>query len=503
MTPLELIIRLKDSASAGLRRVQEELKGTKSQADNTKPGLEGLSGTIKNFGQSFQAAQGAIVGALGVIGLVIATFKTVYSLFKPLGTAIRDLHDPLGKLADSWEEVSERTEAANKILSQVAEEEKEKIDELAQSFERLSKDTAEQAAQEKALADAIQKSNAARAQQRIAQVSKDEKAAIAMGYDPEAVQLVYGDERRRAQADSEISSAQAELDQAQKAVALAEKQSEIAVNRSIAMQNALMEAELQKSKARKLLAESENKDYSEKEREAKLRAALLTDRKADIAIRAARGGIEKSEEQESAAASAVAVARAQAAAAVEGVKTAELARSAAEQDYQADVRAFWDARDQEDASARAAELQAVREQAAERARLAEEQASADHQLRIDAIRAEAQIAEQTQAEAQSRLDRARTASAQAWSWYRDPQAFSRQLAEERANASAEKQFEKDAASLMRRTDWRNRSLDDNQEAVRRVVLAREEEKRAEVALLAIQANTAGVKEMLQTLLTSK
>jgi len=35
------------------------------------------------------------------------------------------------------------------------------------------------------------------------------------------------------------------------------------------------------------------------------------------------------------------------------------------------------------------------------------------------------------------------------------------------------------------------------------VLAREEERRAEQALIKIAANTEGLKEMLQTLLTSK
>ena len=503
MTALDLIIRLKDSASSGLRRIQDEIKGTKTQADNAKPGLDGLSGTIKGFGESFNRAKSALMETAGVIGTIVATFKVTYSVFRPLGDAVRDMYDPTRSLAEQWKELAARMAAAAKILAETQEANRAKIEALAAAHDRLAKSAADEARQQQALADATKKGIEAKSARTMSAIDSNEKQALAMGYDPDSVRVAYADERRRAQADSSIAAAQSDAQQAQRGLEAAEKQAELAVNRSIAMQDALNEAEAQKIAARKLLEDAQAGIYDDKERQAKIQAALLADRKAEIAINEARSGLTGAQDQESTAADAVAVARAQAAAAAEGVKTAQLSRAAAEQDYQADVRAFWDARDQEEAAARAAELQAVREQAAERRRLAEEQAAADHQARVAAIQTEAQVSEQAQADAQSRLDRARSASAQAWGWYRDPQAFKRQLAEERANADAEKQFEKDAASLTRRTGWRDRSLDDSQEAVRRVVLAREEERRSEMALIAIQQNTAGLKEMLQTLLTSR
>jgi len=500
---LEFIIRMKDEASAGIRRVREELKGTKEQAEKTQPGLEGFSGTVKGFGESFNRAKGALLETAGVITTVYAAFRLSYTTFKPIGESIRDLYDPTRRLSEQWKELSERISAAAKILSLAQAEQREKIDALVTSHDRLSKAAADEAKQQEALAAASRKANDAISARRLAQIDTNERQAVAMGYDPDAVRVVYADERRRAQADSAIASAQGDAAQAQRGLESAEKQAELAVNRSLALQDALNEAEAQKIAARKLLADAQTGIYTDAERTAKIQAALLADRKAEIAMKEARGALTGAQDQESAAADAVAVARAQAAAAAEGVKTAEMLRANAEQEYQADVKAFWDDRDRADEEAQAAELQAVREQAAERKRLTDEAVAAEHQARLDAIRDEVSVSEQSQAAAQSRLDRARSAAQQAWSWYRDPESFRRQLDEEKANAEAEKRFQRDAASLTSRTGWRTRTLDADQEAVRRVVLAREEERRSEAALVAIEQNTAGLKDMLQMLLTSK
>ncbi len=124
-----------------------------------------------------------------------------------------------------------------------------------------------------------------------------------------------------------------------------------------------------------------------------------------------------------------------------------------------------------------------------------------HRRRIDNARAEVSVSEAAQSAAQDRLARASAAASRAWGWYRDPESFRRQLAEEREEGAAQKRFDRDAASLTRRSDWRTRALGDDQEAVRRVLLAREEERAAADALRAIERNTAGLKEMLQGLLT--
>ena len=94
---------------------------------------------------------------------------------------------------------------------------------------------------------------------------------------------------------------------------------------------------------------------------------------------------------------------------------------------------------------------------------------------------------------------------QAWGWYRDKDSMAAQIAEEKADAQARKQFEKDFERLKdRRRDWRkaeNLSVDD--EAVRRVALAREEKEAAEQPLAEIEKNTADLAAKLDELLQVK
>jgi len=147
---------------------------------------------------------------------------------------------------------------------------------------------------------------------------------------------------------------------------------------------------------------------------------------------------------------------------------------------------------------------AVQKEADERDKLAKKQIEDEHKARVDDIREEAQISAQSEANARDRLSRANSAAQQAWGWYRDPESFKRQLAEEKANAAAEKQYAKDFDKLNDRSDWRTtKRLTDSEESVRRVALAREEQDRAQQALLAIEKNTAGLESMLKRLLTSK
>ena len=87
---------------------------------------------------------------------------------------------------------------------------------------------------------------------------------------------------------------------------------------------------------------------------------------------------------------------------------------------------------------------------------------------------------------------------QAWGWYRDKDSLKAQIEEEKANAAAERQFEQDFDRLRFRRDWReatNLSLD--QEAVRRVALAREEEEAAQKAVTSIDQKMSEVVEELR------
>jgi hypothetical protein len=158
------------------------------------------------------------------------------------------------------------------------------------------------------------------------------------------------------------------------------------------------------------------------------------------------------------------------------------------------------------------EKKAAEKAAAERARLDAQEAARrerqrqdelaakirDHQKLLDAER-------DAESKTRSAISAAESKLQQAWGWYRDKDSMAAQMAEEKADAEARKQFEKDFARLKdRRRDWRKAddlSVDD--EAVRRVALAREEKEAAEKHLAEIEKNTASLAEKLDELLQAK
>ena len=124
-----------------------------------------------------------------------------------------------------------------------------------------------------------------------------------------------------------------------------------------------------------------------------------------------------------------------------------------------------------------------------------------HQTKLANIRKQEEAEKAAAAEsaaAHARLAAAQSAVKQAWGWYRDKDSLKAQIEEEKANAAAEAQFEKDFDKLRFRRDWReatNLSLD--QEAVRRVALAREEEEAAQKAVTSIDQKMSEVVEELR------
>ena len=124
-----------------------------------------------------------------------------------------------------------------------------------------------------------------------------------------------------------------------------------------------------------------------------------------------------------------------------------------------------------------------------------------HAERIRLQTAEVQVYEKQQADAEKRLADAQVKVQQAWGWYRDKDSLAAQIAEEKADAEARKQYERDFDRLRdRRRDWRtatNLSLDD--EAVRRVALAKEEEAAAQLAVKETAENTRRAAEALEAI----
>ena len=111
-----------------------------------------------------------------------------------------------------------------------------------------------------------------------------------------------------------------------------------------------------------------------------------------------------------------------------------------------------------------------------------------------------QEATQAETDAQQRLAAARQAVDRAWGWYRNKDSLRAQLDEEKADAAAREQYEKDFEKLKYRRDWREaKDLSLDQEAVRRVALAREEEASAQRAAAETAENTRRAAEALETI----
>lgn len=125
---------------------------------------------------------------------------------------------------------------------------------------------------------------------------------------------------------------------------------------------------------------------------------------------------------------------------------------------------------------------------------------AGRKMTLSEASASFQAANELSRNAQSRLAAAQSAVRRAWGWYRDKDSMKAQLEEEKANAEAERQYEKDFANLSWRRDWRTaKNLSVDQEATRRVALAREEEAAAKRAVAETAANTARSAEALESI----
>lgn len=176
-------------------------------------------------------------------------------------------------------------------------------------------------------------------------------------------------------------------------------------------------------------------------------------------------------------------------------KKAEEAKEAAEaeekekeriQKQLADAQAKIDKKNAEEKAKAEAEAAKKAAEEEEKARIALEREIAKERERLwradlKAQEAEYRRAQSEEAEAKSRLQEATAKESQAWGWYRDRDSWAAQLQEERAEAEAQKQFDKDFDRLRRfRSDWRTSNrLSDEDELIRRVALAREEKAAAE------------------------
>ena len=157
-------------------------------------------------------------------------------------------------------------------------------------------------------------------------------------------------------------------------------------------------------------------------------------------------------------------------------------KAAEEKRREAEEKAAKKAREKELAEAERLAKELAKEE--ERMRLEAEKAIAAERDRLqrrtlDEYRKGLAAAQAASSDAQARLAAAQANERQAWGWYRDRDSWKAQIEEERADAKAQVQFEKDLDRLKFRRDWRTATLSDDDEVVRRVAFAREEKAAAE------------------------
>ena len=489
-----------DEASKGFGRLTEAARGA----------MKGIGGTFGQLGEMF--LQGGIWGAMAAAAT--KAFTLIWDHFakeseRSAKRAERAFNESISSIKDGAAEIDKAFDSAMSGIDKAIS----RFDAMSNSVRELTKAEIELAKQH-AIANGM-----------------DAASANAAAADLSA-QVDFEAEKRRLQ--NLIAMEQKRVDAAKDAEAKTAEEVKKATE-----QKAAAEAEYQKKREeyiKKNARESittgttvygsvQTVNLSEQEKEAERRkAALDFDESGEAAklrekVRKAKDALDgiKTDEKALAAAEEARAKIEQAQTSLDVLATKREARELAVQNEIADkIEADHKAQVEKDKAAaekRAEEeKKAAEKAAAERARLDAQEAARrererqaelaarirDHQKLLAAERAEESKTRSAVSAAESKLQ-------QAWGWYRDKDSMAAQLAEEKADAQARKQFEKDFERLRyRRRDWRtaeNLSVDD--EAVRRVALAREEKEAAERHLAEIEKNTANLAEKLDELLQVK
>lgn len=436
-----------------IRAVDRTRDGTQSASRNAEQMARSAERSSRVSGEAF-------TGLAAKAGLVVMAFKVGWDI----GKRINEWISPTQRLAAAWEKVSEQVERSKKFIAEQIKESKERIEQRDDVFKRDEKRISTAADFKAGMANAGKTSMSA------------EEAQI-----------------RKAEADSLKA---------------------VADRRVEALNKELADARMEQTRARLSAVElgarpSAPGGYdtkADKEWDTKRDNIVTAEKLADDKIALIEAELAKASDAAADAGNAVTLAAVVSAAAA-GRSAAETAKANEAEQRAADAAA----KKRADETARSAlEAQKDAERAAEKeARLKRdleaENARAAHQARLANIREQIAVEAENRSAALDRLSRATSAAQQAWGWYRDPEAFKKQLQEEKDNADAEESFKKDFESLKERQkyegeDWRTAELSDDYESVRRVALAREEEDKAKKSLEEISANTKDLAKKLDEIM---
>ena len=481
-----------------VKRMNTEIQSSTDKTAQQLGKLPGVFGRIQNACSGFGAKAMAVIGAFK-LGWDIGTWLNEKVIMPLLG-----IKDPIEELkkhnrelkrqadaaAKAWEEAFEKWSAGWEKQVSGADRARQKIEDLTQAYLKM------QAARERVTAAADDA--------EMLGMQRDKFNAMAGAATPEEA-TALGKYHDVLIAEAQTKQQLAAFDR--KAEESAEKQAsaEAQLGKAVEKRRKLMQqmAELDKKQQ---YAESQQAVYDlgwenslkEEEKVKKQKEQLQKQiEAADRDVRVRRADVR--------AMSASRSAEAQERANIEERAKLEVdERKKAYDDYVTEV---------ERREAEAAEAEWQRQQEAAR-RVVEaeekERARMEQQLaaqRIADLRNELSERQRMEGEAQSRQAAAAGGLQQAWGWYRNQSSMQAVIDEQKAQALAEAQWEKDFERLkFKHRDWREiefGKLSAADESVRQVALAKEEKEAADRAVIETAENTRQLAEKLDELLQVK
>ena len=487
-----------DKLATDVKRMNSEMQRSTDQTVKRLGKMEGAFGKIQDCLSGFAAKAMSVIGAFK-LGWDIGTWineKVVTPLLglkdpiEELKKHNRELKRQADEAVQKWEEAFEKWSAGWEKEVQGADRARQSIEDLTQAYLKM------QAARERV--------QSAQDDAQMLGMQRDKFDAMAGASTPEEATAIgkYHDVLiAEAQQKQQLAEFDRRAEESAQKQASAEQQLSEALSKRRALKQQM--AELDKKQAYVESRQSVEDlgwegSFKEEERVKKQKEQLQ--KQLDAANRDVR--VRRADIQSM---SASRTAEAQERANIEERARLEVdERKKAYDDYVAEV-------ERKEAEAAEAEWQRQQEQArriveAER----EERARMEQQLaaqRIADLRTELSERKRMEGDAKSRQSAAAGGLAQAWGWYRNQSSMQAVIDEQKTQALAEAQWEKDFERLkFKHRDWREiefGKLSAADESVRQVALAKEEKEAADRAVIETAENTRQLADKLDELLSVK
>ena len=479
------------------RDIQRMNRDTQRETEKTQQALGRLPGVFGKIQKAATGTFGSLLAGIGALKLgidignwlqekVIAPLLKLKDPIEELKRQNRELEKQAKDAADKWEEALTRWAAGWEKEVAGAERARQKIEDLTQAYLKM------QAARERVAS--------AQGDAAMLKMQRDKFDAMASAQTPEEA-TALGKYHDVLIAEEQMKQGLAKLDREAEASAMkqasAEEQLREATNKRVRMKREM--AELDK-KIDYMQSQQSVQDLGF-DRSIKEEEKLL---KRKEALQAQIDAADRDVERRKGEVDAMAASRAAETLERENAKRrAELEideRKKAYDDYVSYVEEReavaaadeWNRRQEE--MRREAELELRERQRIERELAAQ---------RISELRNELSERQRMESEAQSRQAAAQGALSTAWGWYRNQSQMQAVIDEQKAQAAAEVQWQKDFERLKTwRRDWRTAefgSLSASDEAVRQVAFAKEEKAAADRAAIETAESVAWIKNHLEAI----